>query len=47
MVQHVVLCRSGRRTAGVKSNNCRQFLAPEEDLDVLWGFAKNGDALGE
>jgi hypothetical protein len=46
MVQRAVLCRSGRRTArAAEGNNRRQFFAPEGDLDVPSGFAKNGDAL--
>jgi hypothetical protein len=45
----VMLCevehRCGRRAkAGAEGINRRQFFAPEGDLDVPSGFAKNGDA---
>ena len=37
---------SGRRTArAAEGNICDQFLAPEGDLDVPSGFAKNGNTL--
>jgi hypothetical protein len=37
--------RSERRAkAGAEGINRRQFIAPEGDLDVPSGFAKNGDA---
>jgi hypothetical protein len=40
-----VACRGERRAkAGAEGINRRQFFAPEGDLDVPSGFAKNGDA---
>jgi thiol-disulfide isomerase/thioredoxin len=41
-----VACRGVRRAnTGAEGINRRQFFAPEGDLDVPSGFAKNGDAL--
>ena len=45
MARRVVACRGGRRAnAGAEGINRRQFFAPEGDLDVPSGFAKNGGA---
>ena len=46
MARRGVACRDGRRTArACRRHTRRQFFAPEGDLDVPSGFAKNGDAI--
>ncbi len=35
------------RTRAAEGKACRQFFAPEGDLDVPSGFAKNGDTIKE
>jgi len=45
MAGRVEACRGGRRAnAGAEGINRRQFFAPEGDLDVPSGLAKNGGA---
>ena len=45
MARREVACRGVRRAnAGAAGINRRQFFAPEADLEVPSGFAKNGDA---
>jgi hypothetical protein len=45
MARRAVARRGVRRAnAGAEGINRRQFFAPEGDLDVPSGFAKNGDA---
>jgi hypothetical protein len=35
------------RTRAAEGKACRQFFAADGDLDVLSGFAKNGDTIKE
>ena len=46
MARRAVACCGGRRAnAGAAGMNRRQFFAPEGDLDVPSGFAKNGGLM--
>jgi hypothetical protein len=47
MTRRAVACHGVRRAnAGAEGINRRHFFAPEGDLDVPSGFAKNGGAHG-